>query len=182
VTQEGLAVIMELFTFALFPRRAMRLNDRLVACQMAEEGADLLQVCRFFLDKGQEEHQAIKNAARIFRGAALTGGTPFTKDIAYLKGFVMIYNFMRSAIQEGRAELIPFLFAGKVTLEELPVLHQYHQQGIISMPKYIPPQIKDLNGIGVWLAFSEFINGMKIQDILTENKNLEKTNPFKKIA
>jgi hypothetical protein len=78
--------------------------------------------------------------------------------------------------------LIPFLFAGKVTLEELPVLHQYHQQGIISMPKYIPPQIKDLNGIGVWLAFSEFINGMKIQDILTENKNLEKTNPFKKIA
>lgn len=182
VTQEGLAVIMELFTFALFPRRAQRLNDRLMACQMAEEGADLLQVCRFFLEKGQEEPQAVKNAARIFRGAALTGGTPFTKDIAYLKGFVMIYNFMRSAIQEGRADLIPFLFAGKVTLEELPVLHQYFQEGVISMPKYIPPQIKDLNGIGVWLAFSEFINGMKIQDILTENKNLEKTNPFKKIA
>ena len=182
VTQEGLAVIMELFTFALFPRRAKRLNDRLVACQMAESGANLLEVSKFFLDKGQEDHQALKNAARIFRGAALTGGTPFTKDIAYLKGFVMIYNFMRSVIQEGRAELIPFLFAGKVTLEELPILHEYHQLGIITLPKYIPPQIKDLNGIGVWLAFSEFINGMKLQDILQENKNLKSSSSLKRSA
>jgi uncharacterized protein (TIGR02421 family) len=169
VTQEGLAVLMELFNFALFPRRAKRLNDRLFAALMVEEGADLLQVIEFFRGKGQEERQAIKNAGRVFRGAPLTGGSPFTKDIAYLKGFVMIYNFMQTAIKKREMELIPFLFAGKVTLEDLPVLFEYHQEGIITQPKYLPPQIRDLNGLAIWMAFSNFLNRMKIEDLLKES-------------
>ncbi|QDK42437.1 flavohemoglobin expression-modulating QEGLA motif protein [Bacteriovorax stolpii] len=181
-TQEGLAVTMELFNFAMFPRRAKRLNDRLVACQMAEDGADLLEVIRFFKDKGQEDYQAVKNAGRIFRGAPITGGSPFTKDISYLKGFVMIYNFMRMSIKEGRADLIPFLFAGKVTLDELPVLKDYHDEGVITLPKYLPPQIKDLNGLAIWMAFSNFLNRMKLEDMFQEKKNSEVTNPFRKIA
>lgn len=182
VTQEGLAVTMELFNFAMFPRRAKRLNDRLVACQMAEEGADLLEVIRFFKDKGQEDYQAVKNASRIFRGAPLTGGSPFTKDISYLKGFTMIYNFMRMSIKEGRADLIPFLFAGKVTLDELPVLKDYHDEGVIALPKYLPPQIKDMNGLAIWMAFSNFLNRMKLEDMFAEKKNSEGTNPFRKVA
>jgi uncharacterized protein (TIGR02421 family) len=174
VTQEGLAVTMELFNFALFPRRAKRLNDRLIACQMAENGANLLEVINFFREKGQVDKQAINNASRIFRGANLEGGAPFTKDIAYLKGFVMIYNFMRTTIKEGRAELIPFLFAGKATLEDLPVLYDYHQEGVISLPKYLPPQIRDLNGLAIWMAFSNFLNRMKLDDIMQEkDKNLK---------
>jgi uncharacterized protein (TIGR02421 family) len=182
VTQEGLAVIMELFNFALFPKRAMRLNDRIIACQMAEEGADLLEVIEFFRSKGQADVQSIKNASRIFRGAPLTGGSPFTKDIAYLKGFVMIYNFMRMSINEGKADLIPFLFTGKVTLEELPTLKEYYEEGVISLPKYLPPQIKDMSGLAIWMAFSHFLNRMKLEDILQENKNQEATNPFRKVS
>ena len=174
VTQEGLAVIMELFNFALFPKRAKRLNDRLIACQMAEEGANLLEVIEFFRNKGQEDHQAVRNAGRIFRGASLEGGTPFTKDITYLKGFVMIYNFMRTTIKEGRADLIPFLFAGKVTLEDLPVLYDYHKEGVITLPKYLPPQIRDLNGLAVWMAFSNFLNRMKLEDIMQEKTSAKK--------
>jgi len=168
ITQEGLAVTMELFNFALFPKRAKRLNDRLIACQMVESGANLLELIAFFRDRGQGDQQAIRNAGRIFRGASLEGGSPFTKDIAYLKGFVMIYNFMRSAIREGKMDLIPFLFAGKATLEDLPVLHQYHQEGVISLPKYLPPQIRDLNGVAIWMAFSNFLNHMKLEDIMKE--------------
>lgn len=168
ITQEGLAVTMELFNFALFPKRAKRLNDRLIACQMVESGANLLELIGFFRDKGQGDQQAIRNAGRIFRGASLEGGSPFTKDIAYLKGFVMIYNFMRSAIREGKMDLIPFLFAGKATLEDLPVLHQYHQEGVISLPKYLPPQIRDLNGVAIWMTFSSFLNHMKLEDIMKE--------------
>ena len=182
VTQEGLAVIMELFNFSLFPRRAMRLNDRLVACQMAEDGADLLEVIEYFRNKGQEDHQAIKNASRIFRGAPLTGGTPFTKDIAYLKGFVKIYNFMRTSIHEGKVDLIPFVFAGKVTIEELPTLKLYHDEGVISLPKYLPPQFKDTNGLAIWMAFSSFLDHMKIDDIILENENLTRINPFRKAS
>jgi uncharacterized protein (TIGR02421 family) len=171
ITQEGLAVTMELFNFALFPRRAKRLNDRLLACQMAEDGANVLDVINFFKEEGQTDIEAIKNAGRIFRGALLTGGAPFTKDIAYLKGFVEVYNFMRTTIKEGRAELIPFLFAGKVTLSDLPVLYDYHQQGVIAYPKYLPPQIKDMNGLAIWMAFSNFLNRMKLDDILTEKNH-----------
>ncbi|MDD4974049.1 MAG: flavohemoglobin expression-modulating QEGLA motif protein [Bacteriovorax sp.] len=178
VTQEGLAVTMELFNFALFPRRAKRLNDRLIACQMAEEGANLLELIAFFRDKGQADQQAIRNSGRIFRGASLEGGSPFTKDIAYLKGFVMIYNFMRTTIKEGRADLIPFLFTGKATLEDLPVLYNYHQEGVISLPKYLPPQIRDLNGLAIWMAFSNFLNRMKLEDIM-QNKS---TGNDKKVA
>lgn len=180
VTQEGLAVIMELFNFALFPRRAKRLNDRLLACQMAEDGANLLELISFFREKGQGDVQAIRNAGRIFRGASLEGGSPFTKDIAYLKGFVMIYNFMRTTIKEGRAELIPFLFAGKATLEDLPVLFEYHKEGVITMPKYLPPQIRDLNGLAIWMSFTNFLHLMKIEDIMQENN--KSRNPVKKIA
>lgn len=170
ITQEGLAVIMELFNFALFPSRAKRLNDRLLACQMAEEGANLLEVINFYREKGQTDVQAMRNAGRIFRGASLEGGSPFTKDIAYLKGFVMIYNFIRTSIQEGRADLIPFLFAGKVALEDIPVLEAYHHEGVVSLPKYLPPQIKDLNGLAIWIGFSNFLERMKIEDIIHENK------------
>ena len=166
----------------MFPKRAKRLNDRLVACHMAEEGADLLQVINFFKNKGQEDRQAIKNASRIFRGAPLTGGSPFTKDISYLKGFVMIYNFMRMCIKEGNSDLIPFLFAGKVTLDELPLLKRFHDEGVISMPKYLPPMIKDMNGLGVWMAFSNFLNTMNLSDILKEQSSSEDKNPFKKAA
>lgn len=177
VTQEGLAVTMELFNFALFPRRAKRLNDRLIACQMVENGANLLELITFFRDKGQTDQQAIRNAGRIFRGASLEGGSPFTKDIAYLKGFVMIYNFMRTTIKEGRADLIPFLFTGKTTLEDLPVLYDYHQEGLITLPKYLPPQIRDLNGVAIWIAFSNFLNHMKLEDIMQE-----KSDPSKKAS
>ncbi|MDO9183159.1 MAG: flavohemoglobin expression-modulating QEGLA motif protein [Bacteriovorax sp.] len=171
VTQEGLAVTMELFNFALFPRRAKRLNNRLIACQMVEDGANLLELISFFREKGQSDQNAIRNAGRIFRGTTLEGGAPFTKDIAYLKGFVMIYNFMRTTIKEGRADLIPFLFTGKVTLDDLPVLFDYHKEGVISLPKYLPPQIRDLNGLAIWMAFSNFLNRMKLEDIMQVKSN-----------
>ena len=171
VTQEGLAVTMELINFALFPRRAKRLNDRLLACQMVEEGANILDVINYFRGEGDTDTDAIKNAGRIFRGATLTGGAPFTKDIAYLKGFIEIYNFMRTSIKEGHVEYIPFLFAGKATLSDLPVLYEYYQNGVITYPKYLPPQIKDMNGLAIWMAFSNFLNMMKIENMSTSPKN-----------
>jgi len=64
-----------------------------------------------------------------------------------------------------------FLFAGKVTLEDLPVLYEYHKEGVIALPKYLPPQIRDLNGLAIWMAFSNFLNRMKLDDIMQEKNN-----------
>jgi hypothetical protein len=38
-TQEGLAVLMEIFTFRSYPRRARHINDRILGIEKAEEGA-----------------------------------------------------------------------------------------------------------------------------------------------
>lgn len=58
-----------------------RLADRVFAIQMAVEGADFLEVYRYFLDRIGDPNQAFENARRVFRGGVITGGSPFTKDI-----------------------------------------------------------------------------------------------------
>ena len=181
LTQEGLAVTMELFNFYLFPKRAKRLNDRLLACKMVEDGANLLELITFFREKGEADHQAIRNAGRIFRGACLEGGSPFTKDIAYLKGFVMIYDFIAASINDGKAELIPFLFAGKVTLEDIPVLYEYHQEGVIALPKYLPPQFRKRDKFAINKSFTNFLKRMKFEEIV-QNTMDEKNIGIKKAA
>lgn len=163
--QEGLAFLMEVFTFACTPERLRKINNRLMACEMAESGAHFLHVFDYFRNLNQTEEEAFKNAHRLYRGGVVEGGAPFTKDISYSKGFIGTYNFIRSAIRIGKPEMIPFLFAGKVTLEDIPILYEYSQQGLITRPHYIPPQFSDLNGIAVWMCFSNFLNTMNIGTI-----------------
>ncbi len=172
VAQEGLAVMMELLSFSLFPLRAKRLNDRMMACQMAEEGADLLEVIGFYRNKGQSDVQAIRNAGRIFRGADLRGGSPFTKDIAYLKGFMMIYHFIHSSLKQGKSELIPFLFSGKVTIDDVSVLSLAHHDGLITLPQYLPTQFSKLEIVKIENTFSIFKKKLKFESL--ENEGLIK--------
>ncbi len=165
--QEGLAVILEIFTFVSLPARAKKLNNRILACDKAEDGANILDVIEFYRTEGYAEHECVTNAQRVFRGGVIKGGAPFTKDISYCKGFVQNYNFLRTCIKLGRPELIPFLFVGKVTLEDIPILYQKWKDGVVDPPKYIPKHFKDLNGLAMWMAYSNFFNKMnlaKIQD------------------
>lgn len=163
--QEGLAVIMEVFAFVSIPERAKRINRRLIVCDMAESGADILQIINYFRNLGQPDAEALKNAQRIFRGGVITGGGPFTKDISYCKGFVNVYNFIRSCIRHGEPELLPFLFVGKVTLEDVRILYDCHADGVIEKPRYLPKHFSDLNALSVWMAFSNFLNRMSLDKI-----------------
>ena len=163
--QEGLAVILEVFTFVSLPARVRQLNDRIRACDMAEDGANVLEVFDFFRRGGCSVEEALMHSQRVFRGGVLEGGAPFTKDICYCKGFVILYNFIRSAIRFGRPEVIPFLFAGKVAVEDVPLLYQLQQDGIVNGPKYLPRQFADLNGLAAWMAFSNFFNRMDLAKI-----------------
>src|SRR5688572_31895623 len=52
--------------------------------QMAEDGADFLDLYRFFLGRGHDEENAYDNARRVCRGGLVEGGAPFTKDVCYL--------------------------------------------------------------------------------------------------
>ena len=163
--QEGLAALVELITFTTTPSRAKKLNNRILACDKAEDGADFLDICEFYRTEGYSEKECFQHGQRVVRGGLVTGGAPFTKDITYCKGFVMLYNFLRTAIRFGRPELIPFLFVGKVTLEDVPVLWRKYRDGVIDPPFYLPQQFRDLNGLAMWMAYSNFFNRVNLNSI-----------------
>jgi uncharacterized protein (TIGR02421 family) len=165
--QEGLATIVEVLTFTATPSRAHRLNNRILACDKAEDGANFLEVCEFFRTEGYAELDCYRNAQRVFRGGVVQGGAPFTKDIVYCWGFVMIYNFLRTAIRFGRPEVIPFLFVGKVALDDVPALYRKFREGVVDPPAHLPRHFRDLNGLAMWMAYSNFFNRVdlsKVQD------------------
>ena len=163
--QEGLAVLLEILAFRATPKRAHTLNNRILACEKAEDGANFLELCEFYRTEGYDARECYRHAQRVMRGGVVTGGAPFTKDIVYCRGFVEIYNFLRTAIRFGRPELIPFLFVGKVAIDDLPVLYAQFREGVIDAPRYLPPQFKDLNGLAMWLAYSNFFNRVDLSRV-----------------
>ena len=152
--QEGLAVLMETLTFSSYPQRARRVSDRVVAVDMAEKGADFIEVYRHFIDHGLSEKDSYRITQRVFRGGTLSGGSVFTKDLSYLRGFVENVNFMRSAINSGVPEIIPMLFVGKVALDDLPILYQHYLEGTIIGPQLVPAMFRNMNGLYVWFGFA----------------------------
>ncbi len=163
--QEGLAALVEMFTFRTYPRRARRLNDRVLAVDKAEDGASFLDVFEWFRTEGYEEKECFNNTRRIFRGGVLEGGAPFTKDACYCRGIVLNYAFIRSAIQHDRIDLIPMLFVGKVAHEDVPVLARRVSDGVVKPPQFLPPMFRDLNGLAIWMAYSTFFSQLGGQAI-----------------
>lgn len=171
-TQEGLAVIMEIFTFRSFIARAKQINDRIIAIEKAEDGANLLEIIEYMRTEGYTEKECIANAFRVFRGGTLEGGVPFTKDISYCKGFVENYNFLRSSIRAHIPELIPFLFLGKLNVEDVPMLCAKHREGLVEAPRFLPPHFRDLNGLAVWMSFSSFFNRVDLESVQAHYKKI----------
>ncbi|SQC69485.1 membrane protein [Pseudomonas aeruginosa] len=124
---------------------------------MAEEGADFLDVFHFYREQGYSLEDSYQNASRVFRGST-PDGLPFTKDLSYLKGFILIYNYIQLAVRKGKLEQIPLLFCGKTTLEDMRTLRQLVDEGLVAPPKYLPPQFRDLNALSAWMCFSNFLN------------------------
>src|SRR5206468_582298 len=58
ITQEGLAVITEVFAFASHPARVRRLTHRIEGVALAEAGGTFLDVYRFFLQEGYDEQES----------------------------------------------------------------------------------------------------------------------------
>ncbi len=101
-TQEGLAVYSEYVSGTLGMDRLRRLADRIIATQLVIDGADFIELYRWFLERSPNPEQAFESTRRIFRGAPITGGAPFTKDCAYLSGYLSVATFIRAAFRAGR--------------------------------------------------------------------------------
>lgn len=168
-TQEGLATFAELITGAIDIGRMKRISLRIIAIDMALNGADFLEVFRFFVDSGQTEHDSFTSTMRVFRGAPVTGGAAFTKDTVYLHGLLGVHTFFRWALKHRRLKLCRLLFAGKMNLHDLFVLEPYFDSGYLVAPLYTPPWVARANGLAGMLAFSLFANRIRLDRVEAED-------------
>ncbi len=160
--QEGLAVFAEVITGNMDPRRFRRLSGRVLAIQMAIEGADFKEVFDFFVPRAASREEAYENTRRVFRGGVISGGAPFTKDQVYLNGLLRVHNFIRTAVKLRRSDLIRVLFVGKLDIEDIPALAQLASQDRIESPKFMPPWASDLRFLVSYMAYSAFLNQVKM--------------------
>jgi len=167
ITQEGLAMLVEVVSFSSHPARLRRVTDRIRAIGMAEQGASFLEVFRRLRDEGRGEDEAYATCARVFRGSTPDGG-PFTKDLSYSKGFVLIYNFIRLAVRRGRLDRIPLLFCGKLALDDVATLAELVEQGLVVRPRFLPPFLADMSALTAWMAYSNFFNRLNLATVEAE--------------
>lgn len=168
-TQEGLAVFAELATGSIDIARMKRISLRILAIDQALKGADFLDVFRFFLETGQSETDSFNSAMRVFRGAPLGGGDAFTKDTVYLHGLLSVHTFFRWAMREKKLHLARYLFAGKMTLQDAMAFEPCFEDGSLAPPLYLPPWMRRSHGLAGYLAFSLFVNRIRLDRIEQED-------------
>jgi uncharacterized protein (TIGR02421 family) len=169
-TQEGLAVFTEFVTASTSLPRVRRLCDRTLAIHAAEGGASFLDLYRFFLERGYDEHAAFDCARRVVRGGLVEGGAPFTKDGCYLDGFLRVTNFLRIALTRGQSQLVRLLFVGKLAVDDTPLVDRLSREGLIAEPVYLPAWAKDLSFLTAFMSYTAFLGR---SDLAAEQRRLE---------
>jgi uncharacterized protein (TIGR02421 family) len=164
-TQEGIAVMAELITNSIDLNRLRRVALRVIAVKMALDGADFIELFKFFLDAGQTEEESVKSAQRIFRGGAVNGGVVFTKDAVYLQGLLEVHTFLRVAIRDNKPNLVRNLFSGRLTMGDAVRLDPFFQSGWLIPPVYIPLWASDLRRLAAMMAYSAFITNVKLEKV-----------------
>ena len=177
-TQEGLAVFAEFITASMDIDRMRRLSDRVIAVQMAIDGADFMEVFRYFEGRVGNADQAFENTRRVFRGGMTSGGVPFTKDIVYLDGLLRVHNFLRAIVSSGRVDCLPLMFVGKLDIEDIPMLCELFNQGLCLPPRFLPPWAKDKRFLLSYLAYSSFLNSVDMKAVGARYQGLLESAPL----
>lgn len=171
VTQEGLAVMTETLSMHSSPFRLARLTRRVQAVAMVEGGASFLDLFRHLREQELAEDQAWQLCTRVFRGSCPTDG-PFTKDLSYIKGFVLVFNFLRLSIARGSPERFHLLFCGKTTIDDMKTVAELVEEGTIQPPTYLPPLFEDLSGLSAALSFSRFAGELDFSQLERDYSNV----------
>lgn len=168
-TQEGLATLSEMLSGAMDIERMKRISLRIVAIDRAIHGADFVEVFRFFLDSGQSDVDSFTSAQRVFRGVPLSGGAAFTKDTVYLHGLLGVHTFFRWCLRHRKLAQARLLFAGKMALEDVFALESQFANGAIAAPGFLPPWMQRANGLAGLLAFSLFVNKIRLDNVAADD-------------
>lgn len=164
--QEGLAAFAEFITNSMDIIRLKRISCRAHGIKMGLEGADFIEVFRFFLEQGgQTELESFYSTARIFRGGDVKGGIVFTKDVVYLKGFIQVHRFFLRALQ-GQNFLYPhYFFSGRMCTSDVEKLEPYFDSGLLKLPAYEPDWIKNRATLLAYLLSSSVMSNLGLNKV-----------------
>lgn len=160
VTQEGLAILTEILTGTSHPKRLLRLANRIEAVGMVEAGAHFLDVFRFYLEQGESPRSSYQQTHRVFRGALPSGCGPFTKDLGYSRGLILLLEFLDRAQRAGQAKELGLLFCGKTCVSELPNLAQLADEGLVKQPEFVPPPFAAQAVLDLWTGVARAVSAM----------------------
>ncbi|HZK04889.1 MAG TPA: tyrosine/phenylalanine carboxypeptidase domain-containing protein [Actinomycetaceae bacterium] len=125
-TQEGLAVLAEITTGGLTAARLRQLAARVIAVDALIGGATFVETHRLLTGLGMPGSAAYTTTMRAFRA----GG--FTKDAAYLRGLLNLFDHVT------RGGSLDLFFLGKFSLEDLPLVADLHERGLLRDARITP--------------------------------------------
>jgi hypothetical protein len=163
-TQEGIAVFSELYSHALSQERFIALCERVEAISMIESGANFIEIYKWYLPRVEKEIDAFYMAQRLFRGAKLEGGFPFTKDVVYLPGLFEIYVFIQSAMKNQDRLLLESLISGRIALEDVGTIAWLRLNGVLVAPRHISTWLGNWDALLTFFSFfSVVINAIDLE-------------------
>jgi uncharacterized protein (TIGR02421 family) len=166
-TQEGLAVFLEMLSGKTYPRRLKRIVDRIQLLGMIEAGEKPPQMYDWLREHGYSHQDSLSLLMRAFRGCNPDSRKPFTKDVSYIKGLIECFNFIHLNLIQNRYEHIHALFCGKMNLHEVPHVVKLIEQGVVEKPRWIPPDLLDLDSLAGWFGYVIAISDIRDVDLQT---------------
>lgn len=130
-TQEGLAVLAEVACGGLTPFRLRQLAARVLTVHRMVTGASFQEAHEALVADGVPTSSAFTTTMRAFRAGGLT------KDAIYLRGMLDLLDHLRHG---GDLEL---LLLGKFALEDLPMVTDLHERGVLEPPILQPRWLQD---------------------------------------
>ena len=147
-TQEGLAIMAELFSSSLSVTRLRELALRVLAVDSLAKGNDFKTTFKMLMEEYNEDPNTLYYlVSRVYRG----GG--FTKDYLYLRGFRKLMNLHSNGVK------LDNLFLGKVTHSHLTILNELVDRGILNPPKFMSRAFENPEKIDPVLNY--LIEGLK---------------------
>lgn len=164
-TQEGLATFAEVITGNMDLLRLKRLALRVIAIEMAIEGANFYELFDFFIKNEQSEKESFLSTTRILRGGSAAGGICFTKDGTYLEGLIRTHSFFRWAFRTNNLAMSHLLFCGRLDINDIFLLNDAYKNGEVSEPKFLPNWYRDIDLLAGKMAFSILLNGIDLSNV-----------------
>lgn len=130
-TQEGLAILAEFLVGGLSPTRLRQLAARVVAVHHMVLGASFAEVHAHLVDAGVPRSGAFTTTMRAFRAGGLT------KDAVYLRGLLGLLDHL------ARGGTLDLLWRGKLPLDDLPLVGELADRGLLDEPRLLPRYLTD---------------------------------------